>query len=257
MKIISQNEGTINSSNQKSFSIDPVDSNSENKSPRYIKPYLSRTQKDLLKFYRDLHLQGFQLSDYPLEFLAIRFQKTIPYISSSLAELEEHGYMGSRHRGQNNKERWITYEGICLLDGEHLNQILNQKEDIPYIYLPDQEKDKIKILKEEQNCGQLSLEQQLDSYLDRENTPFTLKNRIKRAIRSTPIGPQRRESVIYRVLKIARTVKIHNKLAYFLKALQKELDDLNDFIRYIRQSKTKPNIHTYDSTSLDELGCFT
>lgn len=257
MKIISQNEGTINSSNQKSFSIDPVGLNSQNKPHRYIKRYVCKTQKDILKFFVILLSQGIKISDYPLQFYATRFKRTVPYISSLLAELEEYGYMGSRHRGQNNKERWITYEGICLLEGEHLNQILNQDEDIPYIYLPDQGEDNIKILKQEQNCGQLSLEQQLDSYLDSENTPPTIKNRIKKSIRSTPIGPQRRESVIYRVLKVAKTVKIHNKLAYFLKALQKELDDLNDFIRYIRQSKTKPNIHTYDPTSLDELGCFT
>jgi hypothetical protein len=200
-----------------------------------------------------LRLQGIEVSNYSLEELAVRFKRSPTYLCSVLTELEDYGYMGGELKGSNEKYRWITCEAFSMLDTQNLSQIVTQSEPILYNNLSDPDHDQIQITKEAQNCREHTIEEELDRYLEAELVPPIKQKKIKKAIRATPIGPVRRESVIRRVIHASKKAFIGDKLAYFLMALKKEMRDLQELTTYLAKNGGKQR--NYNLDNLDELGC--
>jgi hypothetical protein len=216
--------------------------------------YLSKLEKALLNFHYDLRSQGFEETDYSLEEYAVRFKCHVVYISRSLSTLEEYGYMGSRHGGSTNKKRWITYEAFSMLENQRLRQKLNQNESTHYIDLSDQRSDQLKIIEEAQNCGKPNIEEQLTTFLEEERVSPSERMRIKKAIKTAPIGPVRRESLIRRVIQVGKKSFIGNKLAYFLEAVRNEMKNMKEVAQQI--AKAGLRVNEYQLDDLGDIGCY-
>lgn len=219
--------------------------------------YLPRFHKSILKFYYELRLSGYEQVAYKLPELSVRLKRDPSYISKCLAELEQWGFMGGKHNGSVAKIRWITSQGFDELDRLQPRQITNQNQSIPYIDLSDQENDVLKILEEERTCGQnqeLTPEEKVDALIQMKKVSPQDAEAIKKAIRTSPIGPQRKESVIDRMFKACLNGPIMKLKSYFLVALKRELEDLRQFLIFAQ--KNNLSAREYDLSNLDELGCF-
>jgi hypothetical protein len=218
-------------------------------------PRLTKLHRKILYFYYKLRLEGFSESDYSLEYLAMRLGNHLTYISTGLSELEKLGLMSGQNGGNGNKMRWITCAGFHVMDSLHQNQIQNQTEPIPYIDLSDQGIDKT-LTESRAICGKLSIEEKLNVHLDTPDISSKDKKDIKRAIKSTPIGPVRRESLIGRVIKAFSKTFIRDKKNYILAALKNELAEVKEFYNYLVKNNIKFSENRYDMNNLNELGCF-
>lgn len=218
---------------------------------------LTNFQKQILYFYYTLRLQGIESSDYGCVEMGIRFKRHPDYVSREMAPLHEVGWLGGTHGGSRKKHRWITCEGFAVLDALQSGQMSGQIETIPNIYLSDSGSDCLKITEDAQNCGQdrpVTPDQALDEFLNQEKVPLSHQMRIKKCLKTAPIGPVRRESIIRRVVAVGRKMFIKSKLAYFMTAISKEVKEVNDLIQHLKRTKLPSN--PYETDNLTELGCF-
>lgn len=218
---------------------------------------LPKTHRDILDFYYDAWLDGRKITNYDRRYLATRFKCTENHLSEIFTSLEKDGWMGGIQRGQRFKERWISDKAFYELDDLHRHQIRHQEPSIPYNNLSDQECDQIKISKETQNCEQITMEQELEIFLAKENVPHNDRKIIKQAIKNAPIGPVKRKFLIERVIKRGFKSLIKNVKSYFLTTIRREIQEFKNFIKYLKAQNTKMMpFHDYDMSNLDNLGCF-
>lgn len=229
-----------------------VNSHATNFRPQTIAltPYSSLPKfyrKVIYRFY-ELHLLGACKPNYSRHELAIFFKRNVTYLSTVLADLERMGYLESDPHGSATKRRWISLCAFSMLENQNQRQIQPQILPTPYIDLSDQEEINYKILKQEKNCGQLDvnipIEDILDNYLTYKKAPDSHRTKIKTMFKTSPIGLQRKESLVRRLAFKTKDRPIGCLPGYFEACLRNEEKEIVNFCHIL---KAKPiNINFYD-----------
>lgn len=193
---------------------------------------LSKLQSKILKFYAIKRSEGIDRPDYSRAELSIRLGNVhVDYISRTLSELEALGYMASLHGGSRNKKRWITWEGLCVLEGIPSGQMSDQKDPYTNISLIQDPDHEIKELEQPEivdNKSEPDLNERLNIVLDEQRIPYHQRTTIKNAINRSQLSEESIKALADRIEWIMRNKSIQSKSAYFLKSIQNEERLLND-----------------------------
>lgn len=188
---------------------------------------LSRCARKLLQFYAHLVCLGFEISDYSLREIANRIgYADISSVSSGFSELEAHNLMGSQHRGNNNKLRWITCDGFKLSSLKLPNQI----KSILNISLSSYKKLRFKILKGVEtvdNSQALSADtkkmKEVIKNVLKIPDKFYQRSQIIHALTHSGLAIGDILTLTHRVVAANAKNRIKSPRAYFLKAIQNQL----------------------------------
>jgi hypothetical protein len=191
--------------------------------------------KILNLFYDDYVIFGHAQSDRSVKNLADRFKRCEDKISHALSCLTKLGLLDRIKGGSRSWLRWITYVGISYLDIKRTDQTADQIGISPYIDLSKREDIDIKILEEQQPCGQIIIEPfeqailQLENVFVEQQIPASHRTHIKNELRTSSIGPERAQEMIGRIVKLyAKKHPIHNLRSFIDTSIQNEEKQIAD-----------------------------
>lgn len=210
---------------------------------RYI-PHIPMRAFKLLKTLQEDHdfLAGAP-SKRPMKHYTRIHDVTKKTIGNDFAYLESLGLCKSLPGGKgNSRKRWITCEGYSYLVDQASPYISPYNPSTPYIDLPEKEMINFKSLEEEQICGQ-SIDQELENFLEHERTAPSEREEINTAIRTSRIGPVRKEQVIRRVVAANKKKPILDKKSYFLACIENERRELKKLFDVFRGKPILVNLY--------------
>jgi hypothetical protein len=187
----------------------------------------------LLRLFYEDRLLGAEKSNRSLKELAQRFGVRPDYISKQLCHLHELGFLDGDPHGRSFKRRWITYEAFYQLDVLSTNQCTNQISPILIRSLQDLDKRSILDIEEQQNSGQLPIEDEiididtlnnnlLNSTFEQIKMPYHARTTIKNTLSRSQLASGETFYLLERVSRGSRQNSIKAPLAYFLKSIQNE-----------------------------------
>lgn len=211
---------------------------------------LPSLQFKLLKLYYEEWAMGIYHSDRSLVELGHLFNRHPKTISAALVCLHENGLMEKFRSGSSASHRGITMWGISYLENQTRNETRSQTDPIPYIDLSKIEESDIKILEDEQICGQLDdpdpeieLEQRLEHFLESRMVSSLNKNRIKSHFKCSQIGYNRKRGLLERLTRGQNSKPISNHFLYVKSALENEERQIHHLKQYFHTKPITVNLY--------------